>query len=702
MVALRSNNTAPGALLLRASQGGGAPAPGPAPGDNPTPSALKLDAAGLVRAMRAGTVALKLTEQSLQAVVDAIKADYEGLGTCFGATMALVEDDTTFWGYDAFWLQSGTPRLTNLSTASSGGGGGRNVSFNNNQYWSLPHECSKELFSNVLFQPLRFAAAQVRLKRLLRRAPYPDLLRAIDRVIGDPARPIWHAINDGDVAREIRPNTPERTAEWSSWCSDVLATIGVARWASGFTWSNLFLAPRTISEWPINLEEFGGMIAGPDDNGNRYLPDLGDGFGCPFVGYVSPTSDYHAKVVKAFVDRTSFVESRVQSIIGRSDVWENGVVREHFVIGLPAGNIRLPRPDRAMNGLSIAPKVLGLKRTDESHLAFDPVVPTSKDAFAAFYDPQALFMPRCLQLSGLNHNAAIPAHDYFQWIAHLSLSRISALSDQQREIVRRERKHDAQQFKQLLDLMADSGLYWGVWNWRGGFADLTEFWTPFVTAGPDLHILMLAAMAQDIVETNHAELVVRAFNDLEEAIAKFPRQFLGTASDSLDALRAQAKATVELISGMIASVGGAIAQVVSAINPYAGAIVAVIVTLTAVLVGFSLEIGIHRAKNPPVLPSIALRTVPKTGTEDRCDINIGGRERVQDYFDRVARPFAEAARRSGGNLDRMFDLIPEVRAELFGGSGLEAPPARRQNSSMLPFLALGGAGLLAAMLAAKK
>lgn len=671
----------------------------------------------------------KLMDVSAQTLVDVRQAiaeinrqaleDVEGLGDDVAEILNLANDGNAFWGYDANWLTTGTPSLTNIWTPGAQGTDGHNVSFNNNQFWTLTQECTEDLFVNVIFQVNRYAAAQIRLKRLLRGAPEPALLQSIEAYLSADPTLSLETIASGQSPRPVIGPRDAGYESWKNWCLEVLHVIGAARWASGFSWSNLFLEPKTVGTWSIDASLFDGTIAGPDDDGNRYLPDLGDAFGCPYIGYVSPVSNYHRKVVELIKRRARYIEDRAKTLFG-DQPWDHPFVKQHLLVGLLGGGpraIRTKRPDLAMNGLAIAPKVLGLKRTTDSHLAFEPVIPTTKADFEPFYNPVAILLPKFLALKTTAPHALVSTEpspnvpiSYSVYLNNLASAQRIVQGVIPREFFGNPTLNSAggwtrDQVNFVYDLLR-SDIYWGVWEWRGGPADATYLASQFSTLGATLHTLMVAALAQDIVETTHADLVVQAFADLENAILAFPPQFQGSAARSYRLIRAAADETVRGISQAISGIGSVALSVASAVSVYAAIAVAVVVVLTYVLVNWALDIGIIRAKNPPVLPSIAFRTVPRTSGEERCDLNLGKDESLSHYYEETASIWAETARRYGGQLRDMFRAFPDIKRELLGGSGLETdppdPPKRTQNRSMLPWLVLGGVGVAVLAAANKK
>jgi hypothetical protein len=569
--------------------------------------------------------------------------------------------DTEFWSYDAAWLGLGpAPQKRDTRRPGGCGGGGCNMSWDNNQFWELGLPCDRGVFSLVMFQQRRYMAAQLRIARHLAAAPQPEVVAGFDRMAADPTLNLRAACG-GQAPRDA-------AQEWAYWCEEALRLIGVARWSSNTSWSEgtrsiADMAPPTARPLPLSGAE----------SGCTYRPDCSsDPFGVPRLGYVGAMSPRGMRRFEALVGRRyegSFGERDSYLVEGYNYAGTGPVAGRFALTGEPGPQLDAARawqqPSAPLPGerpvWSVAPAVLGLHQSSLSVAALEQRVPRDAGAFAAKLWPGAFF-PSFLRPAGDDQLGS--------WLYAFFL-----------ESPADPAVHAAQMAAREL-----SGCWWWSRPGRSG---------AYPTPAAELHIWRIVAMLRDIVDRSYGEVMVDSFMALDRTIESLPAwaktRPLSEAQAGLKALfQAGQGRTSEMVGGALS----AVAAVAAAINPIAGLIVGLLGALAVAMTNFAADIGLVRTQNPIAVQSLAMRVVPPVvGGEDRCWINPGN-ETLDAYRARVASPYAEAAQRTGGNAGAMFDEVATVRAERAG----LIPPGGPQSSSAKPWgiAAIGGtAGFLA-------
>lgn len=578
--------------------------------------------------------------------------------------LAAAMTDDVFWGYDQAWLTLGAPAFVNMSRPGQGGGGGQNMSWNNNQFWSLAQACDRGLFTLVMFQQRRYIAAQIRLRAHLERVPQWQVADGLDVL----------AQEGGDVRRAcggVQPKTMAR--EWAEWCQHALALIGVARWASNFTWSD---SSKTCGDIIYRLDAQPITLA--YDTGCRYSPDCSsDIYGVPRLGYVAGQADNGIRRWEAAADVVRHPKVTPTLVAAATAGWqirwderrERAALRSGT--GVPFSFSDLP--------FSIAPRALGLHASSRTPGAM-PQIPQSVEGFHAAWASNAFadYPPFLEKPAGWNSNATTG-----DWLYAYFLEHPTGLPGFAEQVAQREKT--------------------GCWYWKyapidtgGGASGLATNQAHPVPASEWL-IWNIIAKARDIVAMSFGDMIIQGFANLERAVLGIPIEFRGSLEGSVATIRSAATA---LRAQDGATVGGAFASVAAAaaaINPIAGIVVGVIGALVSALVTFSIEIGLARGSNPPALQAPAMRVAPPTAQgDDRCWINPGEIEALEAYRARVATPYAEAAVRSGGDPGRLFDIVPQVRGEQYCRANPQDPACQQQAAGFPWKKWLAGAGGTAA------
>lgn len=551
---------------------------------------------------------------------------------------AAAMSDEQFWSYDSVWLQDAPPTFQDSRKAGMGGGGGSNMSWNNNQFWSLGQTCSRDLFGLVMYQQRRYMAAQLRLAAHLRSVPDVNIVAGFDRLAANPTL----TVRDACRGSSIRDNAEA----WARWAEHALKLIGVARWASNFTWS---YGGKTCADFvPYRASGDDVIISGAADDGNRYPPDKPDAWGVPRVGYIAGTS--LRGIARHEVLESSRLARELQRggrLFDAAVSWQITPVQDRTASSRRHPDA-WPEPDYS-NLISIAPRALGLHASDRS-VAPGVLVPQEAGHFGAMIDPHRGHFPPFMAQPG---DTSVGSWLYAYFLEH----NVDAAQLAQRE---------------------ETG-HW-VWRYRDrGFSleadGLVRSRANLVPAS-EMVLWKIIAWARDVVDLDFGQLVINGFQNVEMAIAKLPPAFRGSFAQSEAALRAWTAAALEegaTVLGASFAVATSAVGLVPVVGGVLAAVVGIIGLLTTTLYRLQVEVGLSRTVNPPVLQSPAARVAPVVGGDDRCWVNPDpGIESLAQYNQRVAVPFAEAARRVGGDPRRLFDILPEVRAEQAGLS-LQTP-----------------------------
>lgn len=591
--------------------------------------------------LRAAVQALQISPATRTAMRQALEVE---------AAAAAAMPDDVFWGYDRVWVAMGAPTLEDVRKDGACGGGGCNMSWNNNQFWSLTQQCDRASFSLVMFQQRRYMAAQVRLQRLLDLAPDQRVLEGFDRFATQRG-----SVRDACQGAAVR----DKPTEWAAWCVDVLKTIGVARWASNVTWSEGSVA---IPDLPADALALGRVTSKTGDQpGCIYAPDcVSDAFGVPRYGYVSGKTPNGVLRYEAVCGRRmygwrpvetadTFRPRRDDEARTAASSWRPGDVLPRLV-GEPLW--------------SIAPKALGLHKSSRSFDWVTSSIPMGMDDFEPVILPEAAF-PSILR--------APQSRSAFDWLSAL-FAELDAPAEQ---FALRERT--------------------GAWWFMG-----REYAYP--SAAGELVVWHVLALLRDVLYTSFGAVLVQAFENLERAVNMLPPWARNQSlTDAVAAMRSVLRAEQEQAAATMGAVFGGVSSVVGAIVPVAGIVIALIGAIVTGLMAAALELGLLREGNPPALQFLVARQIPVSGTEDRCWINPGS-ETYAAYNERVASVFAEAARRTGGDAARTFDEVERVRAERVGGAMLLPTVTETSSGLLVPAVIVGTAlaGAAAIALVARK
>lgn len=225
------------------------------------------------------------------------------------AARAMTDDE--YWNWDRqYGAPAGVvpPALRDLTEQGSCGGGGCNPSFSNSQYWIANVACSADVYGRVLFQYRRYLAAQIRLTSLLNNPPQAW-----------PGRMYFADTQDADGASTTLPKRPAgeqplstKAAEWASWCVEVMRHVAVAHWASGVRWCEGDRAPQVYG----GFGNSGRIWATPESYGyarqSNLEPDPTRSLTPAEVGTVAGCIATDPKVIQALTERGSQENARYE------------------------------------------------------------------------------------------------------------------------------------------------------------------------------------------------------------------------------------------------------------------------------------------------------------------------------------------------------------------------------------------------------
>lgn len=554
--------------------------------------------------------------------------------------------DEVFWSYDSAWLALGAPELVNARRMGGTGGGGQNMSWNNNQFWKLAQQCDRGLFTLVMYQQRRYMAAQIRIRQHLLRVPQPEVAAGFDAMLS--------AQNVRQACAGVHPK--DRAQDWAYWCEEAVRLIGAARWASNFTWSD---STDTCGDYGYRLDA--QPIVGPYDTGCRYLPDCAtDAYGVARVGYVAGRAPDGIARWQSIASSTPTARAeQVEAARAwpvRWDAQRELAERQRQGLGLPFGF-------KGAWPISISPTVLGLH---VSSRVWQPqtAIPTGSQAFNGAWSGGTMrgtWPPFLQPASGEGLGDRLFA---------LFLENPAGTA-----------VDNAEAYVRAKNLRERTGLWYWKYEVSGGGPSGIATNLAYPAPASELVIWRLMAHMRDILAMPFGQVVIDGFTNLDRAVQGIPPEFRGNLEQSASAVRSAANAVRAEQAATVGAAFAAAAGGAAAINPIAGIVVGLLGSLTSALVGFSIDIGLARGSNPPALQAPALRVAPPTATgDDRCWVNPGELEALEQYRARVTAPYAEAAQRSGGNAGALFDLIPQVRTEQFCRQNLDhpacqAPPA---------------------------
>lgn len=573
----------------------------------------------------------------------------------FAAALAMTDD--VFWGYDASWFTApDKARLLDVKQPGMAGGGGRNQSLNNNQFWDVQEPCSRGLFALVLYQQRRYMAAQIRLAKLLRQAPQPEIIAGFDNYVANPARGVRAACSG--------VSTRDAADRWAAWIEDVLAVIGAAQWATNFTWSEL---PRSCADAAAPSAAYiGARPVGGNAPGCVYEPEcLVDEYGVPMLGYIVGRSN---KGLRALALMPGAPTSTFAGPVTRDDVSAGRLpnfMRGDY--GAATSARVVSGASYALMPLSRAPRVLGLHRNDRLTPPFSVEVPTGLDAFrpalrASAALPNFLRQPTPGDVNSFLREAMLEWPNTFET--------------------------DGAAYQDVLRLREQTG-YWG-WHDRGKH---------FNTAiGSELLIWQVFAMAREITDTAFGQVIIDGFDNLDLTLKNIPVEWrTGPMASALAAISA---AAAQIHNARAETVGAAMsgaAAVATAVLPIAGVIVGILGGLVTALTRFQMDLGLTRRANPPVLqaPAARVSSVGLEAGEDRCWVNPGPGESLEQYEARVTSTYRASARATGGNPAAMFDEIARQRMAAWCAANPGAPQCQPPRSSSWGRWLAGAAGTTA-------
>lgn len=637
---------------------------------------------------------------------------------------AAAMSDEDFWTWDrrygtAVGLQA--PTLVDLTEQGACGGGGCNPSYSNSQFWRANVACSADVYAKVLFQSVRYRAAQARLQRLLAAPPQAW-----------PGRMFFADVQDADGCSTTLPQRPAgeqplstKANEWADWCMEVMRLVAVARWASGVRWSEatrggaggmgisapaaagggyvngmgddalprICTTPDSYGQWtmantrPIALPEMGtvaGIVAAnptlvdaTSTGSPQYLPDVALSYMASYhpIGYFRPTSPRGLGPARW----TWGTNGWVAGLMRKTKAWRG--LNEIGVSKLPEAAIfqrfrttdaRFPLVEYEYHGTDL-PYYTGTwlqlseclaTRHGNASGPHQYVMPERKSDFDPIVTPELVhegthvIWPDDLSPPTDTSPRGILVHLFQQ----TTIGSPSGLID----------------VSTLSNLRAQWQLHWSSAAFRFMPAGLRQIW-------------WCMALAHDVVDTSMGTAVGQAFQNFTTGLNQLPPQYRvlnPTEGASASAAAAAAAANLEAIfAGCSAAAGviGGVASAAATAGPV-GAVVGVVLGVVAALVALAgtlarnaISLGLARAGNPPVMPTIMHRVAGTASTSDPCwlvaptDAGAGGAAALQ--------PRAQAVQHAAETTQSPDQWYAQVQAAIEAG-GPPPPTAATVNKGV--------------------
>lgn len=592
----------------------------------------------------AATRAQQLTPAQVAELAPMVRAE-------IAAANALSDED--FWGWDRQYGPAAgvaAPSLVDLTEQGACGGGGCNPSYSNSQFWRANVSCSAAVYARVLFQSVRYRAAQIRLQRLLANPPQAW-----------PGRMFFSDPQDADGCSTTLPQRPpgeqplsSKASEWADWCIDVMRLVAVARWSSGVRWSEatrggaggmgiqalavsdrIFRAPDVYGSTdpaafrPATLAELGTvatcigqnptLIDVASSNSPQYLPDVALSYMGSYhpIGYFRPTSARGLGPARwtwgtngwsnpeALARLRAMKAWRGLSEIGQSNLPEASIFQrfrtrdnrfplveyEYQGTDLPyyTGTwLQLSECLATRHGNASGPHTYVMP---ERQSDFDPIITPelvhegSHLLWPDDFTPPTDTSPRGVLTSLFRAMTVVPT-------GLIDASTLTLLGAQWQ-------------------------LHWSSAGFRFMPAGLRQIW-------------WCMALAHDVVDTSMGTAVSQAFGNFATGLNQLPPAYrVLNPTEGAAAARVGAGAAAQLdavFAGCSAAAGviGAVAAAAATAGPV-GAVVGVVLGVVAALVSLAgalaqnaVNVGLARAGNPPVMPTVMHRVAGTTSPGDPC------------------------------------------------------------------------------------
>lgn len=619
--------------------------------------------------------------------------------------------DEEFWGWDQQYSRAAgvvPPTLVDLTRQGQCGGGGCNPSFSTSQYWRANVACSAEVYGRVLFQYRRYLAAQMRLERLLANPPQAW-----------PGQMYFNDPQDADGCSTTAPTRPggaaplgTKAAEWADWCLEVLRLVAVAHWATGVRWCESDRAPTfyTGYSWAPGV---GGTTGDPRGHGIYRAPDqygrndseafraatpAEQGTVAVCFGVNPPTIDTGSS--PGAVDAMRYLPDRDAAAFGAYH--PTGYFRPTTPRGTaPArwtwGDDQAFMPDQGTS-TSITPKaVRGLNELSRSTrpaadtAVFDAFRTTDgryrliwNDSIQQCFNGSWLQLSECLATRHGNEsgphqwvmpesksdfdpvlNPALIQGSGYYWVDDLA----RPASGSPRDILLALFQQNSVQATGLVDdhhlslLRSQWALHWSSSGFRFLPSGLRQIW-------------WCMALAYDVIDTPFGTVVQQAFQNFLTGLNMIPPAFRSTnPNEASQAAQAALQGNLDAImAGCSAAAGvvGGIGAAVSAVPALSVVleVVAALIAIAGTLAQMAFSIGLARAGNPPVMPTIMTRVAGvQNDIHDPCwlvpndDAGGGGAQAVA--------PRAQAVATAAGSAPSPDQWYAQVAAAIAAG---ETPP----------------------------
>lgn len=565
---------------------------------------------------------------------------------------ALMTDDE-FYGWDTLYADRAS--LVDLRLAGACGGGGCNESFSNSQFWKVDFQCSADVYARILFQYTRYVAAQVRLERLLANPPQAWVTSMYFSDVQDA----WgRSTSLAQPPASAQPMSA-KAEEWADWCMEVARTIAVAQWATNVRWCNGERVPEFYSSHRTSVKDTSDFSststrpAAPSEIGTiacergamprvtadfwsggtaarcSYFPDcapnLFGGYGP--LGYFKPTSARGASMsrwtIGFYADAATLSPSAPHRAAWDPAVGQRQGICETHVYGSPLQQGDVFKAFRGGDG-----------RAFLAREAMDLTSSSMTGAVRQFYTPTIIQLSPVL---ALRRSSDSPSRPYVMPRSMADFDPIAAPSlvngrpgPVWPENIQQPTSTNARDMLVALFKDADDPTYhapsadefhsrrelkvfWNL-NWCSQFG---------FTPGGMRQVWWLMAHAYDVMDTSMGQATAQAFNNFLVALNQIPEQFRTTIPlESQETVRALAQQNLDAIYAGIQTAAGVVAGVGAAAltigGPFGAAVgvalevVALLMQVAALLAKTAQDTGLARAENPPILPTIVVRSAGVT------------------------------------------------------------------------------------------
>ncbi len=561
--------------------------------------------------------------------------------------------DEEFWGWDKQYASPNhvaDPTLVDLTRQGQCGGGGCNPSFSNSQFWQAHVACSADVYGRVLFQYRRYVAAQIRLERLLANPPQAWVGQLY---FNDP--------QNADGCSTTAPTRPAgqmpistKATEWTDWCLEVLRTVAVAHWASCVRWCESDRSPTFYAYNPFGRNDpnfgganYGGIYNSPDVYGHtdlaafRAAAPSEQGTVAVCLGQQPPTIDAASSpgAIDAMrywpdVDRTSFGAYhptgyfRPTAARGTAPArWTWGSAPIAAMGAYSQLPLVAPKAIRGLSEISLSGRppadsaVFDAFRTTDGRYRLNEM--ENQPFGSTYWNGSLLQLSECLATRHGNesgpHQYVFPENkaDFdpvlnpalvssssagFFWIDDLAQPASGSARDvllalmQQNTVV----PHGLVSNETLINLRAQWQLHWSSTGFRFLPSNLRQIW-------------WCMGMAYDVVDSSFGIVVQQAFANFLTGLNQIPPAFRSTnPNEASQAAQAALQGNLDAImAGCSAAAGvvGGVGAAVSAVPALSVVleVVAALIAIAGTLAQMAFSVGLARAGNPPVMPTIMTR-----------------------------------------------------------------------------------------------